>query len=259
MLVEINLLPQREPRKFAFLLILSCLLALMVLVGGFYFWQINSAKNDISSVDRQIEMTKKIADKQNTNNTSAVDSSSVSQLKNAINWAKDYPIQTIPVMNYLSSLLPERGFIQNFSYTEQGTISLTVQFDSSREVAYFLNSLDNSDWIKDASLDSLSAAQTTSVTADAASGATASNNGQTAALTQTNPDGSTTSVVNQSSASPTSGTVAASSTTAATAKKTVTNNILPRYTGQFQITLNTEVVKQKVEKGKKAVEGVTGS
>lgn len=285
MLVEINLLPQREPGKFAFVAILSGIFALMILVGTFYFWQIHSTKNEISSVDKQVETARRLADKENQNTAAVEASSSVTQLKNAISWAKDYPIETIPVMNYLSSLLPERGFIQNFNYTEAGTISLQVQFDNTREAAYFLNSLNKSEWIKEASLGSLSAAQDvtapSSGTQTETAAATQNNTQSTITITQTNPDGSTTTYTqgnpnvtdtanaNQTDGPTDQGTNASNSTdptssttansTTAVSDKEADKNILPRYTGQYEIVLNKDVVKKKIKEGKKDEEGVTGS
>jgi hypothetical protein len=144
MLVEINLLPQKEPKKIGFIITLSCLVGLLVLTGAYYLWQTNSTKSVIASLDRQITMTKKIAEKENKSTETVEATSSVSQLKTAIDWANDYPIQTIPVMRHLTSLLPERGFIQSLAYSEAGTISLSMQFDSAREAAYFLDNLNES-------------------------------------------------------------------------------------------------------------------
>ncbi|MBT2697897.1 PilN domain-containing protein [Bacillus sp. ISL-40] len=186
MLVEINLLPQKEPKKIGFIITLSCLVVLFVLVGSYYLWQTNSTKSEIASLDRQITMTKKIADKENKSTETVETTSSVSQLKTAIEWANDYPIQTIPVMRHLTSLLPERGFIQSFAYTEAGTISLTVQFDSAREAAYFLDNLNESKWIEEASLSSLAAASTAESTVD--------NTNTTTSTNQTNATNSTTQI-----------------------------------------------------------------
>jgi Tfp pilus assembly protein PilN len=264
MLVEINLLPEREPRKFAFVIILSSLVFLLLIVSAFYFWQLNATKNEITSVDRQISMTQKIAAKETTTTNTASTTNSASQLEIAIKWAKDYPIQTIPVMRKLTSLLPERGFIQSFGYTEAGDVTLTVQFDSAREAAYFLSSLNGSDWIKDASLNSL----TTSATADKNSNNAA--NGQTGATGTANNsgtvvNGSTGSTVNPAAQTNTTTAVqngqnnSTSSTTTANTASTVTDQYLPRYVGQFQITLNKEVIKKQTNKGTKDQEGVTGS
>jgi len=83
-------------------------------------------------------------------------SNSVVELQNAVDWAKIYPVKTVPVMRELSALLPERGFITSFHYTEAGLVELKVQFDTSREAAYYLKSLLDSEWVDDALLNELS-------------------------------------------------------------------------------------------------------
>jgi Tfp pilus assembly protein PilN len=297
MLVEINLLPEREPRKFALVLILSSMLAIIILVGGVYVWQGQSVKNEITSLDRQITMTKKIANKENTNTETAATSSSINQLKNAIDWASNYPIQTIPVMRKLAALLPERGFIQNFGYTEAGTITLSVQFDSAREAAYFLNSLNDSNWIEEASLNSLTATaqSATTTTGTAVAGSTIDSSSQTnptesqtntnntpnttntapAATSpntaNTNPDGTAASTVapansdsvgqtNQTSSTNAESNPTSGNTGSASQETSLPDNqYLPRYTGQFEIKLNTEEVKKKIQTSKQDGEGVTGS
>lgn len=287
MLVEINLLPQKEPKKIAFIVTLASLLVILLLSGAYFLWQMNSTKSEIHSVDRQITMTKKITDKLSNAEQAANASSSASQLKTAIDWANNYPIQTIPVMRYLTSLLPERGFIQNFGYTEAGTISLTVQFDSEREAAYFLENLNESKWIQAVNLSSLTAAATTSQdsttgTSSTATGQSSTSNTATGTADQTN--GTNTNTVstgnsNTAAASTDNGTqsantatssastTSAATTTAGTAANTAASNassnqdanVLPRYSGQFEITLNKDVVKKNISKSKNAKEGVAGS
>ena len=80
---------------------------------------------------------------------------SLTKLDNTVKWAKAYPLKTIPVLQELTSLLPERGFIKTFTYEETGKIVLTVQFEQSREAAYYLSSILDSNWISDAKLNSL--------------------------------------------------------------------------------------------------------
>ncbi|WP_066063794.1 PilN domain-containing protein [Neobacillus soli] len=278
MLVEINLLPQKEPKKFAFIVTLSCLLAMIVLIGGFYFWQTQSIKDEMSSLDRQISMTQKIASKEEQSSETVESASSVNQLKSAIEWANDYPIQTIPVMRHLTSLLPERGFIQSFGYTESGTVTLSVQFDSAREAAYFLDSLNQSNWIDEASLSSLAATEQSETETNATTTTVASNsqdnttNSTTTTANQTTTDPNTTvddqnnttagSTVNQNNQTNTttnqnSNNNTTVTSTSKTAKKI--SNYLPRYTGQFEIIFNKEEIKKIVKKSKSTEEGVSGS
>jgi Tfp pilus assembly protein PilN len=272
MLVEINLLPQKEPKKFSFIIMFAGLLALFILIGGYYFWQTQSINDEIASLDKQITMTKKIADKEQQNSDTVASTSSVSQLKSAIEWASDYPLQTVPVMQHLTSLLPERGFIQSFAYTEAGTVTLTVQFDSAREAAYFLDSLHESKWIDEASLSSLSTAQseseTTAASTPAASNSTSTSTNTTTSANQTTTttttaDGqnATVGATDQTTPSNTAATTHQTNVTTATTSSTIkkTTNYLPRYTGQFEIKFNKEEIKKSTKNSKKDGEGVKGS
>jgi Tfp pilus assembly protein PilN len=274
MLVEINLLPQKEPKKYSFIIMLAGLLVLFILIGGYYFWKTQTINDEMTSLDHQIAMTKKIAEKEQQNSETAASSNSVNQLKSAIEWASDYPLQTVPVMQQLTSLLPERGFIQSFAYTEAGTVTLTVQFDSAREAAYFLDSLHESKWIEDASLNSLSTTQseseTTAASTTAASNSTATSTNTTTSANQTTPGTTTVDSQNNPTAVGTTNQTTQSNTTTTTNQTTVTTaatssttksptNYLPRYTGQFEIKFNKEEIKKSTKKSKKDGEGVKGS
>jgi Tfp pilus assembly protein PilN len=249
MLVEINLLPQKEPKKFN-ILYLSTIIVIFVLVGGIYYWQIQTAKTDVEALDEQITATKKITEKEESKANVTEVSQSSNTLKTAVDWARDYPVPTIPVMKELTSLLPGRGFIQSFAYAEAGTVTLTVQFDSSREAAFFLNSLKASEWIKDASLSSLNAvekkeesAATTTQTAQQSQQAGAVNQDQVqqaAGEAQNNQQQVTAAAQN----------AASSPVTTATAAEVADSNILPRYVGQFEIQLNKDAIKELLKKGK---------
>jgi Tfp pilus assembly protein PilN len=271
MLVEINLLPQKERRKQSFILIGSGLLVIFLLIGGFYFWQIQSTKSEIANIERQIATTKKVTEAEVTTPNQDDASMSVSILKNAVEWANSYPIQTIPVMQHLTSLLPERGFIQTFAYTEAGTVSLTVQFDSAREAAYFLDSLQESEWIEEASLSSLNAEEKEEETTETTD---TENQNSNAGTTETvsNEETNTSTGNNQSFLytpdpnNPGSFIITLIdpnelNKTVTTLKNTETkeiDKILPRYIGQFEIIFNKEAIKKPI-KGDSDEEGVTES
>jgi hypothetical protein len=224
MLVEINLLPQKEQKKLGIIVGLIILVALFLLASIIYYVQIQSTKTSVESVTNQITATQKLeAQLQKQQGTSA-SANSVTQLKTAIDWADKNRIETIPVMSHLTALLPERGFIQTFTYNESGTVTISVQFDTTAEAAGYLNSLNNSSWIDNASLTSLN-------TSD-----------------------------NSSNSNSTSNT--ANTSTISTVGSNTNKKIVPRYTGQFEIQFNKDAVKKAIETSKKdgsAVEGGFGS
>lgn len=252
MLIEINLLPQKEPRKFN-LIILIILVSLVVAISSFYFWQIQSTKNNVQEVDQQIETIKEIAAKETDNAQQDQSLMSVSILKNAVEWANTYPIQTIPVIQHLTTLLPERGFIQSFGYTETGTVTISVQFDNPREAAYFLDNLNKSDWIGKVSLSSLNA----QAVVDPSSTATASTTTTTTeSVNSTQPTDTTVSDQNDQTATtaehttdPNTNTVTTETSTSSSNAESEEDKYLPRYIGQYEIKFSIDTIKKVLNKG----------
>jgi Tfp pilus assembly protein PilN len=261
MLVEINLLPQKEPRKKSFFIIIAAMAVIFLSLGTYYFLQIQSTKSDIANLDSQIKMTKDLAAIEEKNANKSESELSITLLKSAVEWANSYPIQTIPVMQHLTGLLPERGFIQTFAYSEAGTVTISVQFDSAREAAYFLDSLNESEWIDDANLSSLTAKEQ-EVTKEAAPSTAAQSTGGQQTSTSVNNQ---SIVVTTDPNNPNSiiitpvdpNATAAQETAAADQQQPV--DVLPRYIGQFEIKFNKETIKKLLNKGSEDEEGVTQS
>lgn len=261
MLVEINLLPQKEPRKKSFFILVAALAVIFLSLGTYYILQIQSTKSDIANMDSQIKMTKELASIEEKNANKNESELSITLLKSAVEWAYSYPIQTLPVMQHLTGLLPERGFIQTFGYTEAGTVTISVQFDSAREAAFFLDNLNESDWIDDVNLSSLTAKEQEDTKETAASTPT-----QTTASQQTSTGVNNQSIVvttdpnnpNSIIITPVAPTTKAAEETTAAAKQQKVD-VLPRYIGQFEITFNKETIKKLLNKGSEDEEGVTQS
>jgi type IV pilus assembly protein PilN len=197
MLVEINLLPKKDPKSIALLVIIGSTVLILLIAGLFIFWQgsrlndeLKSLNNQISTTQKQVEVEQAKLEKNN------LGSDSFTQLESAVQWANAEPIKSAPVLKRVVALLPERGFIQTISYAETGTVTMTVQFDSSRQAAYFYKTLLDADWIKDATLSSL--ATTEPEKAD------------------------TENTANQKD-----------------------DGIVPRYTGQYSITLNRDIINSQ--------------
>ncbi|RIW37699.1 pilus assembly protein PilN [Bacillus salacetis] len=173
MLIDINLLPQKEHKRRlpVYIAIAAISMALLGTVFLIIYTQVSQQKLD--NLTKELEMKKEFRIQQETAVSNVESSDGMQQLQTAVKWAEEYPIDTVPVLEHLTSLLPERGFFRQFNYTEDGKINLNVQFDTSRQAAYFLNDLKNSDWIVDVKLASLettsqaeAADETTALTED---------------------------------------------------------------------------------------------
>lgn len=158
MLVEINLLPQKQRKSSTSLRIVLLMVLLMLLLAALAFWQIQRNNNEINQLQNEIaNYEQTIASIQQDVNPAST--SSYVELSNAVDWAANSPIKSVAVLKHLSSLLPERGFLLTYSYTETGTLSLSVQFDTKKEAAYYLKWLNDSEWINEVKLSSLASNQ----------------------------------------------------------------------------------------------------
>ncbi|GAE43961.1 hypothetical protein [Mesobacillus boroniphilus] len=108
---------------------------------------------------------KKITTLQNLNNAQQEKlaeenaGNSVIKLQEAVEWIERYPVQTVPIMQNIISLLPERGFIQSFEYSNMDSILVTIQYDAARDAAFYLGSLKQSEWVREAELLNVVAAE----------------------------------------------------------------------------------------------------
>ncbi|WP_043934233.1 PilN domain-containing protein [Bacillus sp. EB01] len=159
MLIDINLLPKKKQASKKILTSTFVLALLFIVAGGALFWQVSSLKTDVAVVENRIDTTKKLIELEQKKTTELTSEDSASKLDQSVVWAEEYIVPSVPVMREFTSLLPERGFIQTFAYQETGALSLTVQFDTSREAAYYLNRLNESEWVKEAMLSNLTATQ----------------------------------------------------------------------------------------------------
>ena len=224
MLVEINLLPKKEPKNYMMITILLGTLILLLVACFFLFWQGKSYQSEIASLDNQISTTQKIAAIEQKKLNDGQLSNSVSALESAVTWASEETLKTVPIIKQVTALLPNRGFIQNISYAEAGGVTLTVQFDSSRDSAYYLKTLLDSDWFSNVSLSSVTTIQIESTESSLTSSVQTSEG----ELEQTSED---------------------------TQGQTSQNkNLSPRYIGQYQLTLNQEFIRD-LNNGEKNVEG----
>jgi type IV pilus assembly protein PilN len=195
MLVEINLLPQKQRRSSTIIRLVLLLSIIMLISALLTAWQVQRYKSTINSLQNNIANSEQmILDLQQNMDTDSTNS--YVELSNAVEWSTNHPIKSVPVLQHLTSLLPERGFLLNYAYSESGTISLTVQFDTKKEAAFYLKWLNDSAWIKEVKLSNLTSSQTETSTGD-----------------PTNLQSEET-------------------------------NYLPRYTGNFEITLNSEKIRE---------------
>jgi type IV pilus assembly protein PilN len=152
MLVDINLMPQKEKRRSFQLLGILMLFFIVAAVAIYSWFAYDQQVEKEVRLQQQLASLEKLEDIQQEKQLQSADESSTSELETAISWAENYPVSTFLLLRHLASLLPERGFLLNFSYQDSGDAQLTIQFDSSRESAFYLKRLEESTLIKEATL-----------------------------------------------------------------------------------------------------------
>ena len=159
MLAEINLLPKKEPRNYTFLIIISVIVLLTIGASIYMYTAYHGYKREIASLEQQIFTAQEIVAMEQQKAASDQNNSSVEQLKNLVDWAENYPLKAVPLLQHITELLPERGFLLDFAYVKEGVIQLNIQFDTSAEASAYLSELLASDWIRDAKLSALAAGE----------------------------------------------------------------------------------------------------
>jgi type IV pilus assembly protein PilN len=153
MLIDINLLPQKE-KKGVSLLVILLLIAVLVLASAGAFFVLYTKNKELENVEQQLSnavQLREILEMSAVNNNGAT-ASSVELLNEAIVWADSMKLPASPILAHLIERLPERGFFQALSYTREESLNVTIQFDTSRDAAYYLSELKSSEWIDSAKI-----------------------------------------------------------------------------------------------------------
>lgn len=155
MLVDINLLPEKQKKKYTFAIIVAGLIILTAIVSTFLYLEYDRIQNETTYAQKKLQDTKLLRTMQEQKLKDYASSSAALELTSAIEWAEEQSVPTVPLIRHLSSLLPERGYVLNFDYTAEAQVNFTVQFDTSREAAYYYKSLKDSPMINDVNLSSI--------------------------------------------------------------------------------------------------------
>ena len=155
MLVDINLLPQKERDRpasivaaIAILLLAAIIWAVFAFLAGGHKEQAAIAASQTVQVQAEQAMLREQLEAVQGMNEEQ-------QLKATVDWAESYQFDTLPLLSELVSKLPARGFFDSFSYTGMDVATLGVQFDTAREAAYYLAQLKTSSLLESATLDSV--------------------------------------------------------------------------------------------------------
>src|SRR5690606_9944397 len=154
MLVEINLLQERERKNRAFYIFLSVIILLIIAVGVAAYFVTMMIQKDMEAVEDKITMVKQVQAQILTESENSIQSD-VRQLEGNIAELQEALLDSDQLIKDLTALLPASGVIQSFQFGE-GTISMQIFVEDDMEAIYYYHHLLKEDWISSVTLHNIS-------------------------------------------------------------------------------------------------------
>lgn len=150
MVVEINLLEQKEKRNILPYIVVVFFSLLLLVIAIFFSVQRSQLSQQSEVLDQQIEQLQ--AEQESYSTPTGGEATDREGLRNSLDQLKGTVVPTIPVVEGLVSLLPERGFFESFSLTGTSEVTFNVRFDTIQEAAKYTNTLHQQPFIADVEL-----------------------------------------------------------------------------------------------------------
>jgi len=153
MLIDINLLPKKEPKNIGHFLMIFFLLLLSIVGSAFSYAHYKNIEGDIRESQAKLEETRGKRIEVEEKLSATIGSETYKELEKMVEWAEKYRIESVPLLKKLTALLPERGYVTEFEYDAiDATVYVTVRFDTTREAAFYLKALTEAEFVADATL-----------------------------------------------------------------------------------------------------------
>ncbi|WP_432358384.1 PilN domain-containing protein [Sporosarcina sp. UB5] len=155
MLVDINLLPEKERERSTLLIAALVILSAAILFWASLFMLSLSLKKETVHVEGQIAALHASQEAIRENIKLSTHADDREKLASTVEWAEAYRFNTLPLLRDLVALLPERGFFVSFEFTAPHESTVVVQFDHQSEAAYYLTRVKSSGIVSAATLQSV--------------------------------------------------------------------------------------------------------
>lgn len=155
MLVDINLLPEKEKERSKLLIAALAILGAAVLLWLAFFILSNNLAKETTTLEQQLLVLQKSQEEIRSELQQTDLSDENKLLASTVDWAEGYQFDTVPLLHELINLLPERGFFQTFDFTGPNLATVVVQFDTKPDSAYYYTRLKSSQSISEIHLDSV--------------------------------------------------------------------------------------------------------
>ncbi|MFC7364712.1 MULTISPECIES: fimbrial assembly protein [Bhargavaea] len=157
MLVDINLLPERERGASKALLVSLTFIAAALLFWLTLFIMADRNADEAVRLNSQSEQIRNRQEELRSVMTGTDTMAERQQLEATVGWAESYRYPTAPLLRQLVSYLPLRGFIMDYTYTGPHTAELEIQFDRYEQAAHYLARLKAAEIIDNAAMTEVTA------------------------------------------------------------------------------------------------------
>lgn len=155
MLVDINLLPEKERERSTLLIAALVVLGAAILFWAALFLISHSLSKETARSETQIVSLHASQETIQENIKPQADASDREKLAETVDWAEANRFDTLPLLREMIALLPERGFFVSFEFTGPHQTTVVVQFDNKTDAAYYLTSIKSSTVVSAATMASL--------------------------------------------------------------------------------------------------------
>ncbi|NYF25017.1 fimbrial assembly protein [Sporosarcina sp. JAI121] len=155
MLVDINLLPEKERDRSQLLIAALAIIGAAVLLWLILFMLSNALENETETLEGQLVSLQASQEEIRSELQQFEFGDEKKLLVATVGWAEGYQFDTVPLLHELINLLPARGFFHSFDFTGPNLATVTVQFDTKQDSAYYFTRLKMSPTVSEIHLDSV--------------------------------------------------------------------------------------------------------
>ncbi|MBA2173446.1 hypothetical protein H0266_00885 [Halobacillus locisalis] len=139
-LIDINLLEEKEQPNRLPLFTIGLGILLLFLIGAVFLWQNQVLSTEQERLQEEVQMLQ--AEQANYQAVGEdVEQEQRRELVEAANQMDDAVFPTVALVERMIALLPERGYFQSYVFDNSGLLDIQVRFDSLQEVAAYTNAL----------------------------------------------------------------------------------------------------------------------
>lgn len=166
MLVDINLLPEKEKERSTFLLAALAILGVAVLFWAVLFFISNALEQKTAALSLQQTALQEEQQAVRDLLPASEHVDARKQLASTVDWAVAAQFDTVPLLKDLIHELPERGFFRTFEFTAPNLATVVVQFDDKPEAAHYYSRIASSEFVESLVLESVIAEAVTEEESD---------------------------------------------------------------------------------------------